>query len=550
MRTSILLLPLFVPLLACGAAASQAYHAGDSDDFTSSSSSGGEGGSSWNGPISTLTTSPGETEGGGSTAGDTDGATSEADTSPEPAGPPSIANFSLTPEPPITVAGPITVKVWAADAEGVRMDLAGAVTELAMIEPGLFEGEILVVTGFDHGGVAVVTPWRGDDDGAALEIPYAVELPEPGGEALFDVDYESGLGVTAAIGVLQNGDAVELLTLPHNASTGCFLRRRGADGEILGELAVLVPDHCKAVDLEVHEGAMFALLVAETVQGPQWWVAKVPHWGAFHSVVTTGDDKEVARDLAVSSSGVVAVCGSAPTPEPDDLADAVVHIVRPDFSSHARNFDFSKDGLYHKRDEEASGCAFDPNDDSRLILVGSVFGYLDKQIVEKINRRFDVLYDVETDAGELRVADASLGATQSFATDVVFAGGQAFVVGVVCGSDVCDQVEARMWVLDSDGDLTSTRSLGLHSNKALGPSRIRVTPAGYLVLASGGIAGSDEAFVVRAFDPLKTDPLWTYSRQDGGLVHRAHALAIGPYGQVYAGGFGASGYPLFVTLYG
>ncbi|MEZ4448293.1 MAG: hypothetical protein R3B09_02355 [Nannocystaceae bacterium] len=549
MRTSILLLPLFVPLLACGAAASQAYHAHDGDDFTSSSSSSGEGESSWN-PVSTVTTSPppGESAGDGSTTGDSDGSTSEADTtSAEPDGPPSISDYNLTPQP-IAAAGPIAVQIWA-DADGVRMDLAGSVTELVMSEPGLYEGEILAVTGFDHGGVAVFTPWRGDADGAPLEVPYAIELPEPGGEALFDVDYESGLGVTAAIGVLQNGDAVELLTLPHNASTGCFLRRRSADGEILGELDALLPDHCKAVDLEIREGAMFALMVAETTQGPQWWVAKVPHWGAAHSVVATGEDKEVARDLAVSSSGVVAVCGSAPTPEPDDLTDAVVHIRRPDFSTHARKFDDGKDGLYHKRDEEANGCAFDPNDDNRLILVGSVYGKFGNWN-EKINRRFDVLYDVETDNGDLRVADASLGATQSVATDVVFAGGQAFVVGTVCGNDVCDLVEARMWVLDSEGDLTSTRSLGLHSSQALGPSRIHVTPAGHLVLTSGGVTGSDEAFVVRAFDPLKVEPLWTYSRQDGGLVHLAHALAIGPYGQIYAGGFGANGHPLFVILYG
>ncbi|MEZ4453098.1 MAG: hypothetical protein R3B09_26795 [Nannocystaceae bacterium] len=48
--------------------------------------------------------------------------------------------------------------------------------------------------------------------GRSAGAPYAIALPTPGGDALWSVDYEHGSGVTAAIGVLPNGRAVELLT--------------------------------------------------------------------------------------------------------------------------------------------------------------------------------------------------------------------------------------------------------------------------------------------------------------------------------------------------
>src|SRR5690606_16250550 len=133
------------------------------------------------------------------------------------------------------------------------------------------------------------------------------------------------------------------------------------------------------------------------------------------------------------------------------------------------------------------------------------FGKHFKDMPEKTDRRFDVIYDLATDHGGLRVASAGGLATQSFATDVDVDVdvGRVYIVGHVCGNDVCDQVEAQMWTLDSEGDLASTTSLGLHSNKALAPSRVRVSPAaGYIVVASGGLAGAEGAFLVRAYAPF------------------------------------------------
>lgn len=41
-----------------------------------------------------------------------------------------------------------------------------------------------------------------------------------------------------------------------------------------------------------------------------------------------------------------------------------------------------------------------------------------------------------------------------------------------------------------------------------------------------------------------------YVRADGGVLHLALALAIGKYGEVYAGGFGENGYPAVAYIGG
>lgn len=510
-------------------------------------------------PLTTTSTVTGKTS--ASSGDDATSASASSDTGEEMTtgdvdGPPKIREHELSPAT-LFFAGALTPKIWVEFAGGVRMHLDGADVELTLNpETGAYEGEIPAYSGYQNGDdyVAVFTPWRSDGDlvleGEALELPYAIALHDPGEEDLFDIDTKVGVGNVTALATLPTGEVVELLTLMSNGSTGCFLRRRSAEGVLLGEIDPLLPDHCKGIDLEVHKGAMVALLEGETLQGGQWFLARVPSWGAHHTVITTGELKEVAHDLAISTEGTIAVCGAMPTSQPHDLTDAMVRIIRPDSSTFAKTFDHAVGNLSHLVDESARGCEFDPADDDRLVIAGEVYGELDKWDNVKRNRSFDVIYDVEADHGELRVASAVLGARQSFASDVAFAEGHAFVLGYVCGDDGCGQVEGRIWTLDGDGDLTSTRSLGIHSSTVLGPSRIRVSPAGYLIVTSGGLSGADEAFLVRAYDPFKAEPLFTYVRKDAGLVHLARALTIGTYGQIYAGGFGADGYPLFVIVYG
>jgi hypothetical protein len=63
------------------------------------------------------------------------------------------------------------------------------------------------------------------------------------------------------------------------------------------------------------------------------------------------------------------------------------------------------------------------------------------------------------------------------------------------------------------------------------------------VVATGGGAGDEAAFTVRAFAPSQEEALWTFTHSDLQVLQVALALAIGNYGEVYAGGLGANGYP-------
>ncbi|MEZ4454638.1 MAG: hypothetical protein R3B09_34620 [Nannocystaceae bacterium] len=530
------------------------------DDTTSTGDDSS--GSTWSGPVSTVTSATTSASSSSGDAGDTDGATSgiEDTTSGDADAPPMISKHELSPNP-IKFAGPIEVKIWInGDADGVRMALDSTDVELTLDQEtqAFFTGEIPAYSGLLQNSdeyVARFTPWRDDGgdlvEGDALEVPYAIQLHDSGDEDLWALD-KSSSGHVTALDVLPEGDVLTLQTLVQGKMSSCSLRRRDPEGNSgPDDVVVVLPDRCRGISLEVGDDGVTQILIeADTNLGWMWAVARMTHFGAPLQWIADGEVDEVARDLAVSPSGVVAVCGSTPTPEPGDLEDAVVHIVRPDeFSSYAKTFDYKMDDLKHKFDERANGCTF--VDEDRVILVGSVYGP-HVELAPDRSRRFDVVYNLETDHGDLRVASAGL-ATQGFATDVAVDHdeGRIYVVGHVCGNDVCDQVEAQMWTLDGEGDLASTTSLGLHSNKALAPSRVRVSPvAGYILVASGGLADAEGAFLVRAYAPFKAEPLWSYLRHDADLVHLPNALAIGPYGQVYAGGFGANGFPLFVIIYG
>lgn len=558
--TSALLLALLLP--GCSFPTySRITAAWDDDDETAStdsdpSTSDGAGGT-WSGPISTVTsatTSSGESEGGTGatdTAGDTDAATSD-----DADAPPKISDHDLAPAT-IKVAGAIDVKIWIDGgpgmAEGVRMRLEdGSEVELTLDpDTEAYQGEILALSGFQNADdyVATFTPWRGDLEGESIELPYAIELHAPGEEDLWDLDKSGGNGQVTAISALPEGDVVELLTLVGNGTSKCVLRRRDSEGALLDVVDLIPNVQCKAIDLEIDDdtGELYLLLDGWTNAGWMWWLAKAPSFGATLKPVQYGGVDEVAHALALSAGATMAICGSAPTPEPGDLTDAVVHIVRPDFSGLSKRFDYNKAGQWHKFDEDARDCEFDPNDESRLVVVGSAFGLHDGKNDPKRNRRFNLTYDLETDHGDLQVASVGL-VTESVATSVAIDDeGRAWIVG--CNSNDVSY-EGQMWLLDADGEPGPAVSLGLHSSETLCPAKVRVSPAGYLVVASGGVIGSEPAFSVSAYAPLKAQPLFTFKHEDAGLFHLAHALAIGPYGQIYAGGFGADGFPLFVIIYG
>ena len=75
------------------------------------------------------------------------------------------------------------------------------------------------------------------------------------------------------------------------------------------------------------------------------------------------------------------------------------------------------------------------------------------------------------------------------------------------------------------------------------PSR---SPAGYAVIATGGLKGKESAFTVRACSTAQEEALWTFTRKDLQVLHCALALALGKYG----GGDGANGYPAIAYIAG
>ena len=75
-------------------------------------------------------------------------------------------------------------------------------------------------------------------------------------------------------------------------------------------------------------------------------------------------------------------------------------------------------------------------------------------------------------------------------------------------------------------------------------------PAGYAVVATGGLKDNEKAFTVRAFATSQVDPLWTFAHKDIQVLSVALALAIGRYGEVYAGGMGGNGFPAVAFIAG
>jgi len=99
-------------------------------------------------------------------------------------------------------------------------------------------------------------------------------------------------------------------------------------------------------------------------------------------------------------------------------------------------------------------------------------------------------------------------------------------------------------------DELSSTSLGLFSEPLLAPHALRSIPAGYALVGNGANADDDDAFVVRAFAPGSSEPLWTFSRIDDFQTHVPMALEVGEFGEVYAGGLGASLYPAVAYIAG
>lgn len=455
--------------------------------------------------------------------------------------PPAIVDLELAPET-IKHNGPIAASITASDADGVRMKLDdGEAIELDEFAPGEFGGEILALTGLDNGEhTALFTPWRGDLVGAGVEAAYTLDLPTPGSQIFWESGDTIGEGSVVALDVLPSGHIVELGTRKVNGSSRCYLRRRDQTGawapaDLVG---VLPGTSCEAVDLVVTaEGSIFVLVNREGNDGLRWWLGEVSAWGGIVKNRGLGAKDEEAVKLAANASESVAVCGNVPTGEPDE-SDAAAWIFNKDLPGEAwvSHHALVPEKL-HDFAEVVTDCAWD---DGRLILVGEAVGK--HKALDPVRARLFVLeLDTVSNEEAWRV-DAGGGAAQSGAVAVTIDGaGRHVVAGYTCG-DTCSP-SGDLRVYDPDGGIITKIPLGSWSSKAWGVHELEWSPAGYAVMTSGGLAGSETAFTVRGYSTSSVTPLWVFARTDAQAWHMAFALAVGPWGEVYAGGFGDTAFP-------
>ena len=512
-------------------------------DATTGSTSSDSGGIT-TGTVTTVASTSGESASSSGTEG-------EPATTGDEALPPRIVEVTLTPDP-IKKNGAIAVSVVTELAEGVRMvvDDGEAIELVAGDVAGTFVGEIAVLTGLWNGPhAAVLTPWKTELEGESVVRGYTIDLEDPGAKLFWETGDTIGGGTVAAMAVLPSGDVVEFGQRWFAGKSRCYVRRRDKGGawKPTDVVDVMPGVECAPVDMAVTPKGSLVMLAQRTgVDGTRWWLGEMPVWGGAALNRGLGGQDEAGMALAVQVSGTVAVCGTAPTQEADGL-DAAVWLFEAGEAGVSRAFDYHAQGqlLPHSIAEKVRDCAFASD---KLVLAGEAFGYHVDAQQDKFDRHFVLEYEVATKVEAWRVATGTV-AMQSGATAVTVDGeGKYVTAGYICGP-TCDPA-AELWTLDPEDGLVWRTPLGELPSKAFGPHDVVWSPAGYAIVALGGTVGDEKAFSVRAFAPFTFEPVWTFSHKEGGLFQMAFALAVGAYGQVYAGGFGAGGYPAVAYIAG
>ena len=482
-----------------------------------------------------------------STGPDAETGIDTAATTSEPMEFPLILSFELTPNP-IGQNGPIAVSVQTEYASGVRMELdTGDVIDLAPREPGVFSGEIAVLTGLDNGPhTALLTPWQDVVDGATVEAPYEIALPTPGTQGFWETGDLIGPGWVVALATLPTGEVVELGTHTPNGESRCYLRRRDKAG-VWGakDLVDVLPDvKCAAIDLKIDDdGGLFVLANREGGDGVRWWLAQFPGWGQDAQNIGLGAKEEIAVALAHHDSGMVAVCGTVPSGQADEV-DAMARLFQPNIPGGEPWIVDYAPWEPHQFAERAQDCVFTGD---TLALVGDAFGKHDMGNVNR-DRLFILRLDTGTNAATWTVAGPGIK-SQSGAQAVDIDDSERLVVaGYTCDADC--QPEGDVRIYDAKDNLAWQVSLGMFPSKKFAVQDLAWSPAGDVVVATGGLKGNEAAFTVRAFAPSQVEALWTFTHKDLQVLQVALALAIGRYGEVYAGGFGANGYPAVAFIAG
>lgn len=465
---------------------------------------------------------------------------------------PAIVSVEVDPDP-IEDNGWIAVDVEAVHADGVRMELDdGVVHELALAGRGSFSGQIPAFSGLQNGmHWASLEPWSAGVEGKIVDAPYTIDLPEPGSQGPWKTGDGIGVGTVAALGVLPDGHLVELGTLDANGEPRCYLRRRdGDDASWAPEdfVEVLAGAYCNAIDMKIDRvsGAMHVLVERKGGNGVQWWLGEIASWGKGAKEIELGAISDNVLALALGD-GVMAVCGWK-LAQAD--RDAAVWLVRPGQPRELRVFDYHPDGDKnppHSFSETARDCIFAGE---TLVLVGEANGPHDGDDEVDRDRHFVLEQDVDMGAELWTMADAGPGSdTQSRALAVDLDDeGRYLLAGYSCG-DVCNAA-GNISIYASGGTLESQVTIGALGSELAGPHDIAWSPAGYIVVAMAVFDGDSFRFRVQAFAPDVFKPLWTYMPADMKGLQMALALAIGEFGEVYAGGIGEDEFPAVAYIPG
>ncbi|MBA3546696.1 MAG: hypothetical protein H0T76_09460 [Nannocystis sp.] len=478
----------------------------------------------------------------GSVAPDTESGVETIGTTDQPAELPVIVDGVVIPDY-IDDNGLLNVAVSTLHADGARMLLdSGDLIELTPIRPGEFAGQIPAVTGLENGKhTAVLTPWRDMIVGESVDAHYVIALPPPGYETGWQVDGMNGS--VAAIAVLPDGRPVEFGSFMEMGAPRCYLRLRDKQGQPVEFVPVLASAYCRAVDLKIDRdtGVMHVLVERKSGDDTVWWAGEISAWGKGPTNIGTGEVGDTALALA-ARTGVVAVCGSRAVATIDKL-DALAVLLRPNELAEARVFDYRPKEM-HKFTETARDCTFV---DDTLVLVGEANG-----THEDLNFR-DRLMVIESDLAAAddpswTVVGLEQGVqTRALALDVDDQG-RYHLAGYTC-FDACEPV-GEVRVYEPGGKLVAHTSLGPLGSAWFGPHDIAWSPAGYAVVALGELQGPNFVFKVQAVAPGVPLPLWTFLPNDKQGLQLAVAVAVGPYGEVYAGGIGAADHPAFARIGG
>jgi hypothetical protein len=455
-------------------------------------------------------------------------------TTTEPALPPQIVDGVVIPDY-IDDNGVLDVAVTTQHSDGVRMQLDnGDLIELAQVRPGEFAGQIWALSGVDNGKhEATLIPWRAMIEGESVDAYYVIGLPPPG----YEVGSDVGLGRSvAAIAVLPDGRPVELGTYQEMGEPRCYLDLRDRKGKSVEFVDVLPPAYCRAIDLKIDRdtGRMHVLVERKSGDDVVWWAGEISAWGKGPKNIGIGEVGDTALALAARPD-VVAVCGTRAVATMDEL-DALAVLLRPNEPAEARVFDYrlpSEPMMAHQFTDTARDCAFAFAGDT-LVLVGEVNGQHDGEDAKWRDRLTVIESDLAGGAPVWTVAGLDQGVqTRALALDLDDEG-RYHLVGDTC-SDICEPVgEVRIYA--PGGTLVDHTSLGPLGSAWVGPHDIAWSPAGYDVVALGELQDQSLVFKVQAVAPGNPVPLWTFLPNDKQGLQLALAAAVGPYGEVYAGG--------------